>query len=138
MSSSSNQSRNKNIDEYRTASGKLVRKINIAIPKRMPKSIVDIIEKRARDTVDEWRKAYRESRFRYEMLQHRQQRPKKEKGARRSPSKERDAVRSPKKEKAAADAKEKAPADAKQWIKQFLKRQNELMLQSPPKKKRGS
>ena len=122
MSSSSNQSRNKNIDEYRTASGKLVRKINIALPKQMPKGVADRIEKRARHDVDEWREAYRESRFRYEMLQHRQQRPKKEKGARRSPSKERDAVRSPKKEKAAADAKEKAPADAKQWIKQFLKR----------------
>ena len=106
--------------------GKLVRKINIPIPK-MPISVQRAMEAQIKNDIDEWRKEYRKRRF--EMLQ---QSPKKEKSR-----KERDVVKS---ENVArkSPSKEKAAADAKQWIKQFRKRQSELMLQSPQKRTRGS
>ena len=101
--------------------GKLVREINIPIPK-MPMSVQRAMEAQIKNDIDEWRKEYRKRRF--EMLQ---QSPKKEK-----PRKERDAVKS---ENVArkSPSKEKVKADIEEWKKQYGKSQREMMQQSPKK-----
>ena len=111
----------KYIDEYKTTSGTIVRKINIPLPKEMPMSIKKAMEDKVKADIEEWKKQYRKSRF--EMMQ---QSPKKEKVARKSPSKEKVAVKSP--------SKEKVKADIEEWKKQYCKSRREMMQQSPKKR----
>ena len=121
MSSSSKRVSKKYIDEYKTTSGTIVRKINIPLPKEMPMSIKKAMEDKVKADIEEWKKQYRKSRF--EMMQ---QSPTKEKVARKSPSKEKVAVKAP--------SKEKVKADIEEWKKQYRKSRREMMQQSPKKR----
>ena len=67
MSSSSKRVSKKYIDEYKTTSGTIVRKINIPLPKEMPMSIKKAMEDKVKADIEEWKKQYRKSRR--EMMQ---------------------------------------------------------------------